>query len=31
VLHRREIDNGVATFNEQLTIECNMIFDVGKK
>ena len=31
VLTRREIVNGVATFNEQLSIDCNMIFDVNKK
>lgn len=31
VLQRREIINGVATFNEQLSIDCNMIFDVNKK
>lgn len=31
VLQRREIVNGVATFNEKLTIECNMIFNVPKK
>lgn len=31
MLNRREIVNGVATFNEQLTIDCNMIFDSGKK
>lgn len=31
VLQRREIVNGTATFNEQLSIDCNMIFDVAKK
>ena len=31
VQERKEIVNGVATFKEELTIDCNMIMDTQKK